>query len=62
MTEQTIRVGEGRFGPIAFTVWNFEVSGLKVVQSWLSYRMKQAVWQEIFAAWTTSGPNAGRRV
>ena len=41
MTEQAIRVGEGRFGPVAFAVWNFEVSGLKVVQSWLGYRMKQ---------------------
>ena len=40
-TEQTIRVGEGCFGPVAFAVWNFEVSGLKVVQSWLGYRMKR---------------------
>ena len=33
-------VGEGRFGPVAPEVWEFEVSGLKVVQSWLGYRMK----------------------
>src|SRR5215207_885250 len=35
-----IRVGEGRFGPVASDVWEFEVSGLRVVQSWLAYRMK----------------------
>ena len=35
-----IHVGEGRFGPVAPEVWEFEVSGLKVVQSWLGYRMK----------------------
>lgn len=39
--KQQIRVGEGRFGPVASEVWNFEVSGLKVVQSWLGYRMKK---------------------
>lgn len=39
-----IIIGEGklagRFGPVAPGVWNFEVSGLMVVQSWLGYRMK----------------------
>ena len=40
-TEQAIRVGEGRFGPIPHKVWDFQVSGLKVVQSWLGYRMKR---------------------
>jgi predicted helicase len=35
-----IHVGEGRFGPVPPQVWNFEISGLKVVQSWLAYRMK----------------------
>lgn len=30
----------GRFGPVATEVWEFEVSGLKVVQSWLGYRMR----------------------
>ena len=39
--ERTIRVGAGRFGPVAPEVWNFEVSGLKVVESWLGYRMKR---------------------
>lgn len=32
-------VGSGRFGPVAPEVWNFEVSGFKVLQSWLGYRM-----------------------
>lgn len=36
----TLQVGEGRFGPVASEVFEFEVSGLKVVQSWLKYRMK----------------------
>ena len=34
-------MGDGRFGPVAPEVWAFEVSGLKVVQSWLGYRMKK---------------------
>ncbi len=37
---QEISIGNGRFGPVALAVWEFEVSGLKIVQSWLSYRMK----------------------
>lgn len=36
-----ITVGDGRFGPVSPEVWEFEVSGLKVVQSWLGYRMKK---------------------
>lgn len=36
-----VLVGDGRFGPVAPEVWEFEVSGLKVVQSWLGYRMKK---------------------
>jgi hypothetical protein len=36
-----ITVGEGRFGPVSPQVWEFAVSGLKVVQSWLGYRMKK---------------------
>ncbi|MDE0705325.1 MAG: N-6 DNA methylase [Rhodospirillaceae bacterium] len=39
--EQVIRVGTGRFGPVSAEVWNFEVSGLMVVQSWLGYRKKK---------------------
>lgn len=30
----------GRFGPVDPAIWDFEVSGLKVVKSWLGYRMK----------------------
>ena len=37
---QTITVGGGKFDPVAEDVWDFEVSGFKVVQSWLGYRMK----------------------
>jgi hypothetical protein len=38
---RTLRVGEGEFAPVAPEVFAFEVSGLKVVQSWLKYRMKK---------------------
>jgi hypothetical protein len=38
--EQEIFVGLGIFGPVSKSIWEFEVSGLKVVQSWLGYRMK----------------------
>jgi len=38
---KTLHVGDGEFGPVALEVYEFEVSGLKVVQSWLGYRMKK---------------------
>ena len=37
---QTLTVGAGTFAPVAPEVWEFEVSGLKVLRSWLGYRMK----------------------
>ena len=37
---QRLTVGTGTFGPVGPEVWNFEVSGLRVVNSWLGYRMK----------------------
>lgn len=36
-----LRVGDGEIGPLAPEVWNFSVSGLRVVKSWLDYRMKK---------------------
>ncbi len=38
---ETLRVGTGEFAPVAPEVWDFQVSGLRVVQSWLSYRMRK---------------------
>jgi hypothetical protein len=38
---RTLRVGSGRFSPVAAEVFGFEVSGLKIVESWLKYRMKK---------------------
>ncbi len=38
---RTLHVGKGEFAPVAPEVYAFEVSGLKVVQSWLKYRMKK---------------------
>lgn len=37
----TLHVGAGEFAPVSPEVYYFEVSGLKVVQSWLNYRMKE---------------------
>ena len=37
---RALRVGEGEYAPVAPEVYGFEVSGLKVVQSWLRYRMR----------------------
>ena len=39
-SSQTLYIGAGSFGPVAPEIYYFEVSGLKVVQSWLGYRMK----------------------
>ncbi len=38
---KTLHVGAGEFAPVAPEVYEFEVSGLKVLQSWLKYRMKK---------------------
>ena len=35
-----LHVGEGIFGDVAPEVWAYEDSGLRVVRSWLGYRMK----------------------
>ena len=37
---QALTVGTGVFAPVSPEVWEFEVSGLKVLRSWLGYRMK----------------------
>ena len=37
---QTLFVGSGEFAPVAPEVYEFEVSGLRVVRSWLGYRMR----------------------
>ena len=38
---KTLHVGRGEFAPVEPEVYEFEVSGLKVMQSWLGYRMKE---------------------
>ncbi|MCY3782619.1 MAG: DNA methyltransferase [Chloroflexi bacterium] len=40
-TTQTLMVGPGRFEPVHPRVWEFSVSGFRVVRSWLRYRMRQ---------------------
>jgi hypothetical protein len=37
----TLQVGQGEFAPVSRKVFEFEVSGFMVVQSWLKYRMKK---------------------
>jgi hypothetical protein len=37
---QELRIGSGIFENVRQEVWEFSVSGLEVVQSWLAYRMK----------------------
>ena len=36
----TLTVGTGTFAPVSQEAWDFEVSGLRVLRSWLGYRMK----------------------
>ena len=38
---KTLRVGAGAFAPVEPAVYNFEVSGLMVVQHWLAARMRE---------------------
>ncbi len=35
---QTLTVGDGEFAPVAPEIWNYSVSGLQVVKSWLDRR------------------------
>ena len=38
---QRLTVGTGVFAPVSPEIWDFEVSGLRVVRSWLGYRVKR---------------------
>lgn len=38
--EQELHVGDGIFSNVRRQVWEFSVSGLEIVKSWLGYRMK----------------------
>ena len=38
---QVLRVGDGEFAPVAPEVWDYSVSGLQVVKSWLDYRKRK---------------------
>ena len=37
-TGKELHIGNGRIGRVDSEVWNYEISGLKVLQSWLGYR------------------------
>ena len=38
---RALRVGDGEFHPVAPEVWEYSVSGLQVVKSWLNYRKRE---------------------
>ena len=38
---RVLRVGDGEFSPVAPEVWDYSVSGLQVVKSWLGYRKRK---------------------
>jgi hypothetical protein len=40
-TKRELLVGEGVIGDVDPRIWAYEVSGLRVVRSWLGYRMKE---------------------
>lgn len=40
---QELRVGVGRVTPVSPEIWEYEVSGLRVLRSWLRYRMREPV-------------------
>ena len=42
----SLRVGSGVIAPVAAEVWDFKVSGLRVVRSWLNYRMARGGGQK----------------
>ena len=44
--KETLQVGDGEFAPVPSAVYEFEASGLKVVQSWLRYRMKHGAGRQ----------------
>jgi hypothetical protein len=39
---EVLAVGDGRVGSVSADVWGFSVSGLRVVKSWLGYRVQRA--------------------
>jgi len=56
-----LRVGTGEFQPVTREIWNFEVSGMKVLSSWIANRMairpgkKSSVLDEIGpSSWTAT--------
>ena len=55
---QVLTVGDGEFGPVPAAVWHYEISGLKVVQSWLGYRMRNRKGRKS-SPWTTSPRQRG---
>lgn len=38
---EVLIVGDGEFSPVKAAVYNYEISGFNVVQSWLGYRLKK---------------------
>ena len=47
--EHILRVGDGEFAPVQPNVWNYSVSGLQIVKSWLDRRKPETFWTTIVA-------------
>jgi hypothetical protein len=41
--DRSLRIGRGQLEPVPPEVWDFEVSGLRVLRSWLRYRLREPV-------------------
>jgi SAM-dependent methyltransferase len=62
---ETLSVGDGQIGPVVSEAWHYEVSGMKVIRKWFSYRKKEPegrpssseldaiITREWEASWTT---------
>ena len=46
--KETLRVGDSEFAPVPTAVYEFEASGLKVVQSWLRYHMTHGTGRQSY--------------
>jgi hypothetical protein len=43
----SLRVGSGLFRPVSTAVWNFAVSDMRILESWLGYRMKKPTGKRV---------------
>ena len=46
---ETLHVGEGQIRPVPPRVWEYEVSGMKIVKKWFDYRKESPERTPLFA-------------